>query len=378
MRGLYFKHVIFCLAVLLNGCSTLPGSYLSTSGKEKTNVEDVNIHDHVVIYPLTMKNVTQFTKKKGIAHSNPELEQDRAAYVYTIGAGDVLNIVVYDHPELTTPAGAYRSAQDSGNWVNQDGHIFYPYIGRLQVVGLTVDQVRHQLTQRLKKYIEKPQVTVTIASFRSQRVYVTGEINQPGMQHLTNIPLTLLDAVNSSGGLSADADWRHVSLTRQGKKEVLSLHGLMQQGDLTQNRLLQAGDIIHVPRNDDLKVFVMGEVNQNKLLKMDRSGMSLTEALSAAGGLDQLSADATGIFVIRAHPETHVDQVQSDKAHIYQLDVQDATSLVIGTEFQLQPYDLVYVTAAPIARWNRVIQQLLPTLNGFNSVVDSATKVNNL
>tara|TARA_B100001094_G_C18174794_1_gene797290 strand:- start:1570 stop:2625 length:1056 start_codon:yes stop_codon:yes gene_type:complete len=351
---------------------------MGTSGKETIEVEDVNLDDHVVIYPLTMKNVTQFKKEKIAAHSNLELEQARAAYVYTIGAGDVLNIVVYDHPELTTPAGAYRSAQDSGNWVSQDGHIFYPYIGRLQVVGLTVDQVRDDLTRRLKKYIEKPQVTVTIASFRSQRVYVTGEINKPGMQHLTNIPLTLLDAVNLGGGLSEKADWRHVSLTRQGKKEVLSLHGLMQQGDLTQNRLLQAGDIIHVPRNDDLKVFVMGEVNENKLLKMDRSGMSLTEALSAAGGLDQLSADATGIFVIRAHPEMHTDQVQSDKAHIYQLDVQDAASLVIGTEFQLQPYDLVYVTAAPITRWNRVIQQLLPTLKGLNSVVDSANKVKSL
>ncbi len=115
----------------------------------------------------------------------------------------------------------------------------------------------------------------------------------------------------------------------------------------------------------------MGEVSKPQLLKIDRAGMSLTEALSAVGGINELEADATGVFVIRANRDNQGNINKDDSiANIYQLNIKDAAALVIGTEFELEPYDVVYVTAAPIARWNRVVRQLMPTISGFNELTE--------
>lgn len=376
MRKIKISVLIGGALLILSGCTVFPGTHLSTSDKNKVEDEqsETDYSAAVNVYALTPQKVAEYQVKKTGAQSNPKLEAQIANYEYRVGPGDILNVTIWDHPELTIPAGSYRSSSESGNWVHADGTIFYPYIGTVQVAGKTVREIRTDVSEQLRRFIESPQVDVNVAAFRAKKTYVTGEVDKPGQQAITNIPLTLLDAVNRSGGLSENADWRNVTLTRKGKEEALSLYALMQRGDLTQNRLLEPGDIIHVPRNDAQKVFVMGEVKNPQLLKIDRSGMSLTEALSSVGGINELAADATGVFVIRS---SNKEDKKERMADIYQLDIQDASALIIGTEFYLKPYDVVYVTVAPIARWNRLILQLMPTITGFNELTEGVLRIKN-
>ena len=342
------------------GCVAAPGAHISSGGLFQSS--DLSA-DRVNTLPITPSLLADMNAHSTEVYSqaNSELQTLTDEYSYRVGVGDVLNITVWDHPELTIPAGQFRSAGETGNVVHPDGTIFYPYVGKISVDGLHVTQIRELITTDLGRYIEAPQVDVSVAAYRSQRVFVSGAVGQPSTLPITNVPLTLMDALTACGGMSADADWRSVVLTSEGEqgssKEVLDLYALLQKGDMSQNRILGANDIVHVPRNDGLKVFVMGDVIKAETQRIDRSGLTLAEALNNVGGINEGSANASGIFVLRASDR------QDKLVNLYQLNAEVGSMLILSTQFQLQPMDIVYVTSAPVARWNRIVSQLLPSIS---------------
>ena len=363
-------------ATFLTGCALAPGSHINGNnnrwyaGEQEDAEPETDWQEQVSIEAITPSLLGRLAEPKPLPKvESDELKTAMQDYEYYIGIGDVLNVTVWDHPELTIPQGSERAPAESGNWVHSDGTIFYPYVGKIEVAGLDVTAVREKITKALDAYIQQPQVDVTVAAFRSKRSYITGAVNKPGPVPITNIPLTLLDAINKAGGLAELADWENVVLTRDGQETLYSLKRLYQQGDLTQNTLLRDGDVIHVNRNDDQKVFVLGEVVEAQPVPIKRSQMTLAEALSTAGGLNELQADASGVFVMRRAPAGS-DLV----ANVYQLDASNAMALVLADQFPLQARDIVYVTAAPVARWNRLILQLLPTIQGLRNISEIESK----
>jgi polysaccharide export outer membrane protein len=362
------KLTVLALSTLFTAsCAFAPGGHISQSSSMFESSDDdfsnADFNKLVETHTISPMLLSELNANQPKPQFNEQLQAAMGNYDYKVGKGDVLLITVWNHPELTIPAGSMRDPVDAGNWVHNDGSIFYPYVGRVKVEGLKVTEIRDILADKLAKYIESPQVDVTVAGFRSQRVYVTGEVQKPGVLPVTNVPMTLIEAVSASGGLTPEADWTTVTLTRNGQERAFNLRELYQQGNTDQNILLQPNDVLHVARNDQNKVFVLGEVRQPKSYMMGRSGMTLAEALADAGGWFEATANAEGVFVIRA-----ADPATGRVADVYQLNAKNATALVLAEQFKLQQRDIVYVTAAPVARWNRVISQLLPSITGLYSL----------
>ncbi|MBE0349632.1 polysaccharide export protein [Pseudoalteromonas lipolytica] len=355
------KVLVATLSIItVSGCTIIPGSHYEgiESGDQVENLEKDLEKVNIQIIDSSLINQQKANHKK-VKQPNSLAGVDLNDYEYKLGVGDVLTIGVWDHPELTIPAAVQRTAEFDGFRVQADGTITYAYAPNIQAAGRTVSQVREDLVKRLSRVIEDPQVDVKIVGFRSQKAYVTGEVAKPGVYPVTEIPLTLVDALNQAGGLTERADWRTVTFTRGNKTEEIQLDDFYAHGDISQNRLLQHGDIVHVARDDKQKVYVMGDVQKAGTVNVDRYGLNLAQALSDTGGIREATADANGIFVLRKR-NLETDGIIAD---VYQLHAKNVAALVLAEQFELQPHDIVYVTAAPLARWNRVISLLLPSIS---------------
>lgn len=366
-----YKSFITSLALItMTGCTIIPGSHFEgiSSGQQTENLdkdlEKVNIQ--IIDTSLISQQKKQVASLKPLSNT---ARLNTSNYEYKLGVGDVLTIGVWDHPELTIPAAVQRTAEFDGFRVQKDGTITYAYAPDVPAAGKTVSQVRKELVKRLSKVIENPQVDVKVVGFKSQKAYITGEVKTPGAYPVTEIPLTLVDALSQAGGLNPSADWRTVTFTRGNKTETIKLEDFYANGDLSQNRLLQDGDIVHVNRNDMQKVFVLGDVKKAGTVPLNRYGLNLAEALSDTGGLNENTADANGVFVIRKRDYEQTGIL----ADIYQLHAKSITALVLAEQFELQPHDIVYVTSAPLARWNRVISLLLPSIASVDNLDDITT-----
>lgn len=345
------RFILSAAALSLTGCSLAPGIYVTEGQFEPVPVEQTESAP-VALIPITAETVR--SQYRAALQQAPlgQGPRSEAEYHYQVGPQDILNIIVWEHPELTIPTGGQRPVQQDGHKVSADGTIFYPYVGIVHVAGKTTAEIRVVLTQGLSRFIRKPQLDVRVVEFNSQKVHVSGAVAKPGVVPITDQPLQLADVVSSAGVDTERADIQEVVLTRDGRNQVFNLLDLFYRGDLSQNIRLQDQDIVYIPANSVRKVYVMGEVLKPLAMAMVEGKLSLADALASAG-VDQRAADSERIFVLRQG---------EDKPLAYHLDASEPAGLILATAFPLQPLDVVFVSTSNITRWNRVMSQLLPTV----------------
>jgi protein involved in polysaccharide export with SLBB domain len=251
----------------------------------------------------------------------------------TLGAGDTLNISLFDIPDTARTEIP----------VGPDGRITFLQASDVVAAGRTIDELRAKLDETLAKYYQNPHTIIVPATFHSKKYFVLGAVTSAGVYTLER-PMTVIEALARAGGLQTGlsdqrtvemADLGHSYLVRDGRHMPVDFERLFGHGDLTQNVALEPDDFLYFASAGANEIYVLGEVvSPGVLLYAPRP--TVLKAIAARGGFTDRSFK-TRVLVVRGslnHPETFVV---------------DTSAILKGKEpdFKLQPKDIVYVSKNP-------------------------------
>lgn len=369
------------VAVLLNGCVFAPQMRMSIpedSDSFEYNGLSVKVH-----------SIEQGDFVSGSASASEAESSEQTVYgdlkdlivdtlpslEYRIGPLDMVQVVVWEHPELTSPMGQYQPA---GQKVTTDGTLFYPYAGEIKVAGLTAQELRAEITQRLSnKILNDPQVDVRVTGYNSLRATVSGAVNNPGFVSFSESPLTIPLAVAAAGGFAEEADPAGMQLRRGDKVYNINYMDAFESNLPLDKIVLKPNDQLFIPALSETqkenKVYVLGEVARASVVNLNHGSLSLVEALASAGGLSALYASSSSIYVLRNTSEKNVD--------VFRLNAKNALALAMADRFDLNPHDIVYVDASGLATWNRLLSLLSPSetaiTNGLSGFSNTTSGIRN-
>ena len=235
-----------------------------------------------------------FMAAAGWAATAPLSASGHAEYV--LGAGDVVHIVVYQNPDLTSDVR-----------VSEAGSISFPLIGAVKVGGLTTAQAEKRIADALKSgnFVKQPQVSILVSQVRGNQASVLGQVNKPGRYPLEVADMRLTDVRAMAGGIApTGGDWVTIVGTRDGKpfRTEVDLPTVFAAGKRGEDLIVQNGDVIwvdHAPM-----VYIYGEVQKPGVQPLQR-GMTVIQLLAAGGGLTQRGTEK-GLQLRRRGPDGKV------------------------------------------------------------------------
>lgn len=272
-----------------------------------------------------------------VALGLPGAARAQVSPTYTLGPGDVVDVVVVGEPSLTVTVT-----------VRPDGRISYPMLGEMEVTGLKPEELAERIRQGLVRYIRQPLVSVSVRDARARPfVYLLGQVARPGAYEVQR-GWTVVQAIASAGGVTARADLRHAQLVRQNQVLSVDLERVLLRGEAQQAPALEPGDVVVIPEMPLRRVFVLGLVARPGAYEISE-GARLHEAVSLAGGPDRRAAlEAVGVIRNGASP----GRVQTFDLLRFLRAADSSQNLV------LQPGDIVFVPETRNPDWESVLRGL--------------------
>ncbi|WP_455373554.1 sugar transferase [Limibacillus halophilus] len=274
---------------------------------------------------------------------------------YRIGPGDKLLINVFGEPGLTELLVR----------VDADGLIQLPIVELVKVSGKTTTEVQAELKAAFAEQFNDPWVVVDLAEFKSRPLYLIGEFNKPGVVYLES-PTNLVQALGLGAGLTPDAYLRGARLLRDNRIVPVDIHALLREGRFDQNVWMETGDTIYVPGRQDLKVYILGAVEQPGAMPYGDLGLGLLEAMVNARGPKLAAARLQDVRIIRSHSAVRGELLVVDLERILAGESPD---------LPLQPGDIVFVPQTPLANWNDVVAKIAPTLDLISGTLEPFVQI---
>ena len=293
------------LFLFMSGCSTFP-AWLASSGPSVAQV----VEQEKVDSPIPVIEVSDAVARRVLAaqraDSFAEVLSAKAPPGYVVGAGDVLEVSVWEAPPaalfgaavVDPRAGLTTTRQTTfpEQIVNTDGVINVPFAGTVPVAGKTPQQIEADLVMRLKGKANQPQVLVRVIRNATQNVTVVGEVAASTRMPLTAKGERLLDAVAAAGGVRQPVGKITLQLSRGGKVMAMPLDSVIQ--DPKQNVYLQPGDVV-TALFQPLSFTALGATGKNEEVNFEAQGITLAQALGRMAGVRDNQADARGVFIFR-------------------------------------------------------------------------------
>src|SRR6056300_637024 len=355
-----YKLIIFILSLfILNSCNNLStgiseNPIISPEKTKNINTPDIKIKivdiNDLDYSEIDLENSESSTSSTNIDPIKQLYNLYDYVYQYEIGPGDEMVINLTETDDI-----------DGSYLVDPFGMIDLPYVGKINVKDFTSTEIQNLLTKMLKDYYKNPDLQLDIVTFSSSKVYVTGTVRNQLVIDMDDKPLRVLDAliranVNTTGNdnLSSTSG----IIRRDNRVFEIDLMDAIKGTDSKENFYLKKDDVIFIDRNPN-SILVFGEVTQSGSY-FPYAGYSLTQLVSDSG-LNQLTADAKNVFVIRENLEEDL------KIDVFKMNLKNPVNLVAGRKFLLQNRDIVYIPPTDLVKWNRVISLLIPQTNLFKS-----------
>jgi polysaccharide export outer membrane protein len=234
---------------------------------------------------------------------------------YILGEGDSLSIRVFGADDLS----------DKPVVIGAEGSIIAPLLGRVNAGGMSVRELESALTEKYSKYYKNPEVTVTVAEYRSQPITVVGSVNTPGVIQLRR-PTRLMEVISQAGGLRPDAGDRVFITTmpppgsssgvvsdHKATTQEIDLQKIIEGKDPSLNILVQSNDLITVPKAK--MVYVVGDIGRpgGYVLDGHSSSLSVLQAIALAGGVNKTAkASQTRILRPGGDDDSHRTETKID------------------------------------------------------------------